>query len=86
MRANVFAPLKLSMAKQHSPVTRSLTSAQRIERWQILALNKCHRLLGDVAFPDGRMLNRELVREGVAITRVIFTPLKFCGAQVTAMI
>ena len=29
----------------------------------ILALNKYHRLLGDVALPDGRLLNRELVRE-----------------------
>jgi len=27
-------------------------------------LNKYHRLLEDVALPDGRMLNRELVREG----------------------
>ena len=27
-------------------------------------MNKYHRLLGDVALPDGRMLNRELVREG----------------------
>ena len=34
-------------------------------------MNKSHRLLGDVALPDGRMLNRELVqqetRSGLAI-------------------
>ncbi|MBU6432461.1 MAG: hypothetical protein KGS09_19595 [Nitrospirae bacterium] len=27
-------------------------------------MNKYDRLLGDAALPDGRMLNRELVREG----------------------
>ncbi len=26
--------------------------------------DKFHRLLGEVVLPDGRMLNRELVREG----------------------
>ena len=30
----------------------------------MLASNKYHRLRGDAALPDGRMLNRELVREG----------------------
>jgi hypothetical protein len=35
--------------------------------WWILASNKHHQLLGDVALPDdGRMLNRELVRRDFA--------------------
>ncbi|MCX5727859.1 MAG: hypothetical protein NTZ28_03300, partial [Nitrospirae bacterium] len=42
------------------PLRRFNTSGD----WWILALNRYHRLRGDVALPDGRMLNRELFREG----------------------
>jgi micrococcal nuclease len=51
-----FAKEAMQLAKQ-----LALEKAVRITE---LGRDKYHRLLGEVVLPDGRMLNRELVREG----------------------
>ena len=49
--------------KEAMQLTKQLALEKAVKVTE-LGRDKYHRLLGEVVLPDGRMLNRELVREG----------------------
>ncbi len=60
-------------AKEATQLAKKL-ALEKAVRVTELGRDKYHRLLGEVVLPNGRMLNRELVREGVCWWYQKFAP------------